>query len=432
MSSRNVVVRSSILMLAAFTVASFAQAVLADNPPPATPAKPTTPPAAAQPAAQPAQPAQPAAHGATPAAPAFPATPTSQATPGQGPQIVFDTPSYDFGKIMSGDPIRHDFWFTNRGNQTLEVTAVRPGCGCTVAGDWDRKVEPGKTGKIPVMLRTEKMNSAVQKNISVTTNVPGQPEIVLWLKGTIWAPIDIQPAYVNFASITETDKPKTQQVKVVNKLDQPIDIKNVKSNNPMFRVDVKPITPGKEYELTVTALPPMPTGSQVAQITADTGNPKSPQINLTATAYIPARVEVQPAKILVPSTLTMEMERAVYVTFNAGTDLKLSDVVCSDSKLPVRLVEDAPGKRFRIVVKFPAKYEVSPSDPVKITFKTSDKGFENVTVPIEVVKTAAPQVATTPQQPIRVPINAANPGQAAKPVAPAAPATPVTPASGGH
>lgn len=324
--------------------------------------------------------------------------------------MVFDTPSFDFGKQMSGEPIRHDFWFTNRGNAVLEVSAVRPGCGCTVAGDWDRRVEPGKTGKIPVMLRTEKMNGAVQKNISVTTNMPGQPETVLWLKGTIWTPIDVQPAYVNFGAITDTDHPKEQIVKITNKLDDKIDIKNVKSSNPMFRVEVKPVTEGKEYEMKVTVLPPMPTGSQVANITAETGNAKMATLTVNATAYVPARVEVQPQKILIPKPLTMELERAVYVTFNAGTDLKVSDVTMSDPKISARLMEDAAGKRFRIVVKFPAGYELPSGQPGKITFKTSDKAFPEVTVPVEAVGTQpAMPAAPAGQQPIRVPINQGTP-----------------------
>jgi hypothetical protein len=423
--------RVRLVIIAASIIVGFSNFVRAGDPP----AQPVATPAPAQPAPGTPTPAHDHAHGGVPATPAPGAPATTQFAPGTGPQIVFDTPSYDFGKVMAGEPIRHDFWFTNRGNAILEVTAVRPGCGCTVAGDWDRKVEPGKTGKIPVMLRTEKMNSAIQKNISVTTNVPGQPEVVLWLKGNVWSPIDIQPAYVNFASITETGTPKEQIVKITNKLDEPIDLKNVKSNNPMFRVDVKPITAGKEYEMKITALPPMPTGSQVAQITADTGNAKSPQISVTATAYIPPRIEVQPAKILIPSPLTTEMERAVYVTFNAGSDLKVSDVKCTDEKLPIRLVEDAPGKRFRIVVKFPAKYEIATGAQAKITFKTSDKSMEDVTVPIESVRAATPPVAA--QQPIRVPMGAANPaGTTTQPVAgpgrPVAPAVPGRPVSDGH
>src|SRR5215470_8537118 len=146
MIRRFAILRTTSLLVAS-VCALAVQFTLAD--PPGGPAQPAqqAPPGSA---ANPNQPAQPATVGRnTP--PTIPVqAPTTQSTPGQGPQIVFDTPSYDFGKIMAGEPVRHDFYFTNRGNATLEVTAVRPGCGCTVAGDWDRKVESGKTGKIPV------------------------------------------------------------------------------------------------------------------------------------------------------------------------------------------------------------------------------------------------------------------------------------------
>src|SRR5437667_5920623 len=67
-----------------------------------------------------------------------------------GAKIHFDQPIFDFGKVDSGELIKHEFIFTNMGNQLLEVREVRPSCGCTTAGMWDKHVEPGKSGKIPV------------------------------------------------------------------------------------------------------------------------------------------------------------------------------------------------------------------------------------------------------------------------------------------
>src|ERR1041385_8002204 len=75
----------------------------------------------------------------TPAAAAQTAKPS-------GPQIEFDSLVYDFGKTNAGTLVKHDFIFTNTGTATLQITDVRPGCGCTTAGAWDKTVEPGKTG----------------------------------------------------------------------------------------------------------------------------------------------------------------------------------------------------------------------------------------------------------------------------------------------
>src|SRR5262245_56672717 len=73
---------------------------------------------------------------------------------GPSPKVEFATPLFEFGRVESGQLIQHDYIFTNIGNALLEITAVRPSCGCTTAGEWDKQVEPGKTGKIPVRFNT--------------------------------------------------------------------------------------------------------------------------------------------------------------------------------------------------------------------------------------------------------------------------------------
>lgn len=62
---------------------------------------------------------RPKARGAAP-------KPTVVLKPGEVPSIKFDTPTYRFGRVRAGDPIKHDFWFTNTGNGPLEILRVKP------------------------------------------------------------------------------------------------------------------------------------------------------------------------------------------------------------------------------------------------------------------------------------------------------------------
>src|SRR5689334_404403 len=79
-------------------------------------------------------------------APAPAAPPASTDTnAAAGPKIQFDNSNFDYGKAMVGQPVKHTFWFTNVGDATLELTAVSPGCGCTTAGEWTKKAEPGQS-----------------------------------------------------------------------------------------------------------------------------------------------------------------------------------------------------------------------------------------------------------------------------------------------
>lgn len=45
---------------------------------------------------------------------------------GELPNIKFDTPNYNFGRVRAGQPIKHDFWFTNTGTGPLEILRVKP------------------------------------------------------------------------------------------------------------------------------------------------------------------------------------------------------------------------------------------------------------------------------------------------------------------
>jgi len=115
--------------------------------------------------------------------PLSPALPPETNAP--GPRIEFATPVYDFGRVKNGDLVKYSFVFTNTGDQLLEVTAVQPSCGCTTAGDWTRKVDPGKTGTVAIQFNSANFNGQVFKTVSVSSNDKQRPVTVLQLKGTI-------------------------------------------------------------------------------------------------------------------------------------------------------------------------------------------------------------------------------------------------------
>src|SRR3972149_9991386 len=73
----------------------------------------------------------------------------------EGPRPVIDIAEKikDFGTVAKGEKIRAIFEVRNTGKAPLEVTQVRPTCGCTVAS-FDRTIPPGGTGKITAELDT--------------------------------------------------------------------------------------------------------------------------------------------------------------------------------------------------------------------------------------------------------------------------------------
>src|SRR5688572_23478459 len=182
---------------------------------------------------------------------AQPAPAAATAKPG-GPQIKFSEMVHNFGKVKSSDVLRHDFIVTNTGSALLELTDVKPACGCTVTGTWDRQIQPGQTGKIPIQFSPANFNGRVTKSITVACNDPAQPTHSLQIQATIWRPIDVQPAQVYFTPVEGEEANDTKVVRITSNLDQPLTLEAPQSSNPALKLEVKTLEPGKAFELHVT------------------------------------------------------------------------------------------------------------------------------------------------------------------------------------
>ena len=72
--------------------------------------------------------------------------------------IEFSEDKYNFGTIKEGAVVRHQFQFTNTGNNPLLIADAIASCGCTVPSFPKTPVMPGATGEIVV-----EFNSKVER-----------------------------------------------------------------------------------------------------------------------------------------------------------------------------------------------------------------------------------------------------------------------------
>ena len=173
--------------------------------------------------------------------------PTVTFEPGKPPEIKFKTPVYDFGKARAGAEVVHDYEFENTGKGPLEILNVKPGCGCTTAGEHTRVVMPGETGVIPIKLKPGSNAGPVNKRITVKTNIPGKDgTITLEIKGTVWSPVQVTPRSAAFGRLTpDTLKSgMTRTLTIVNNLEEPMKPGAIKSSNSAFGGELKPVEDG--------------------------------------------------------------------------------------------------------------------------------------------------------------------------------------------
>ena len=319
-----------------------------------------------------------------------------------GPKIEFATDVFNFGKVSSGEVVRHDFVFTNVGDATLEIKEVRPGCGCTTAGTWDKQVEPGKTGTIPLQLNSANMGGAVTKSATVTCNDPGKPKVVLQITGTVWKPIEV-PTMAVFNVSDESETNVTKVVRIVNNLEEPLKLSDLKCTNQVLRAELKTVRPDKEFELHITAVPPFPATSVGAPVTLKTSSEKMPTISVTAYLAVQPAVAVMPNQISLPAgPLAKAMSPAVKIRSNGTNSLVLSEASANIPEAEVRLEETQPGRLFNLAVSLPEGFQIQPDQKVEVTLKSNHPKFPLIKVPVVQSKSPAAAATQRVQPPIRV------------------------------
>jgi hypothetical protein len=313
---------------------------------------------------------------------ASPATAISPPTT-SGAKIRFAETVFDFGKVNGGEMARHNFVFTNTGSSMLEITDVRPGCGCTTAGAWDKTVEPGKTGMIPLQFNSTGFSGTVTKTATVTCNDPSQSNVVLQLKSTVWKAIDVMPAMAIFNVSSEIQTNETRVVRIVSNLEEPVELSDLQCTNRLFQTELKTVRPGKEFELSITAVPPFPSTPVNAAVTLKTSSTKMPTISASAYLMVQPAVTVMPGHILLPAgPLTNATQRVVTIRNTGTNSLVLSEPQVSVPGIEARVQEIQPGRSINLTIDFAAGFHTQPGQNVEVTVKSNHPKFPLIKVPV--------------------------------------------------
>ena len=300
-----------------------------------------------------------------------------------GPKLQVSKPTHDFGTVKHGQMVRHEFMLANIGDQPLDITEVRPSCGCTTAGEWTRTIPAGGSGTIPIQLDTARFSGSVAKTITVTSNDRTQPQMVLEIKADIWTPIKLTPSVVVFPALTHPDRIATSVVRIVNQGETPVTITEVKSEAPVFKAEVREVQPGKEFELMITTVAPMPPGTSSARISMKTSNPDMPILAVQSVATLLPPVQVAPTQIILPGAKLAAAEKRYVVILNhRASDLVVSDLKSNVEGVGVSMNENPANRQFTIILTFPAGFQARGSEKMLFSGRTNHPELPTFEVPI--------------------------------------------------
>jgi hypothetical protein len=317
---------------------------------------------------------------------------TPPTNPPPAPHIEFAGTKHDFGRVEAGDKASHTFIFTNTGTATLEILDAHPGCGCTTAANYDKRVEPGKTGVIPVEFNSTGFGGAFHKAVDVRCNDPARPAIGLEIMGTIWKPIEVTPTSAIFNLLPDIQTNDTKVLKIVNHRDEPLTLSDPTVSNHTFKAELRTVKTGQEYDLLVSFLPPLDPDHRSESIRMKTSSAKSPVLTVNASAVVQPAFTWSPGGIaLPPAPLTRAIGITIAIQSNSTNALALSEPGLTVPGAEVGLREVEPGRRFDLGVTFPIGFSSPPNEVVQVRVKTSNRLFPLIKIPV--YQTPAPAAA---------------------------------------
>ena len=103
----------------------------------------------------------------------------------KAPHILFETETFDFGKVKTGTKVEYSFTFQNTGKSTLKILKTKASCGCTATNPTKTELKKKEKSEIKIIFNTSGRKGKQHKTVTVITNDPDKPVIVLHIQGEI-------------------------------------------------------------------------------------------------------------------------------------------------------------------------------------------------------------------------------------------------------
>ncbi len=297
------------------------------------------------------------------------------------PRAVVDKPIVDVGKVKKGEPVRHEFVIRNAGDAPLEISEVKPSCGCTVA-DYDEVIAPGASGKVKLVIKTDAFGGGIAKSASVFTNDTANPRLNLVIKALIHEPVVARPGYARF--VTVQGQPVDSSVQTVSATDgSEFNVLSVTSPYSFVRAEH-----GREngdsgpWQVELSLDTNAPTGTLADYVVVRTDHPEQPQVKIAVSGLVRPIISVAPRVADFGRREVAELQSKSLEVKNLGTAaVELTEATSDVEGLEAIIEPVEEGRHYRIQLTLT---EALPKGAFegRLTIKTSSARQPVVEVPL--------------------------------------------------
>ena len=313
------------------------------------------------------------------------------------PHIVFDKTAYDFGASSEGASITGKFSFRNTGDGVLKVQKPDPSCGCTVAQVQPDTLNPGAKGELVFTLDLTNVRGAVEKHITVPSNDPAFPELLLTIKGQAKALYDFDPPMIFLEGVAAG---QTSRAAVsVKRLDgKKLTIAKVEPGTETFKVVIEkedPLHPQAArfvVEIAGTGI----SGDFSDILSVYTDDPAKPAFLVPVAGRYLSSIVLAPRSLdwTIPDTAhwpapTSEetvIQKIVVTSTRSDKPLQLGDIASTLEDLLVKVTELEKGRKFELILKLDKPLKESTRG--RLTFETNYPEQPSFEIPLTITVAA--------------------------------------------
>ena len=297
------------------------------------------------------------------------------------PRAVVDKPVVDVGAVKKGDSIRHDFVIRNAGDAPLEITEVKPSCGCTVA-EFDKVIPPGASGKVSVVVETDAFGGGIAKAVTVFNNDTANPKLSLVVKANVREPVVARPGYARFVTVEgQGAEPSVQTVSAAD--GGSFEVLGVQSPYPFVKATHSPDESAEgRWRVELSLDRSAPAGPMADYVLVRTDHPEQPVVKIAVSGLVRPIISVAPRvadfgrrELAEPQSKSLEVK-------NLGTpDVEVTEVTSDVAGLEAEFEAVEEGRHYRINLTLT---EALPKGDFegRLTIKTSSPSRPVVEIPL--------------------------------------------------
>lgn len=150
--------------------------------------------------------------------------------------------THRFGDVYPEDNfLNHSVTIYNKGNDTLKIFDIKPGCSCVEATITSRAIPPMDSAIIHLSLNTKGYSGHVSKSIDFITNMPYSPIFNIFLEANVVYPISLNHKLLIFPKC-EIGIAQTQSITITNTTDYTISILSSEASDSSISFSLPPQT----------------------------------------------------------------------------------------------------------------------------------------------------------------------------------------------